>query len=52
MYLVQDVITDCSVVASLCAAAAWENTHSSQVPYPLPNYQIPLGEGLTVDCDK
>ena len=24
MYLVQDIITDCSVIASLCSAAAWE----------------------------
>ena len=36
MYLVQDVITDCSVVASLCSAAAWEHTHSAQVSIPHP----------------
>jgi len=36
MYLVQDVITDCSVVASLSAAAAWEHAHSSQVPTKAP----------------
>ena len=36
MYLVQDVITDCSVVASLSAAAAWEHAHSSQVSPPKP----------------
>ena len=33
MYLVQDVITDCSVVASLCAAAAWEFKHNSRVNF-------------------
>ena len=37
MYLVQDVITDCSVVASLSAAAAWEHAHSSQVSLPTPS---------------
>jgi calpain-7 len=31
MYLVQDIITDCSLVASLCAAAAWEVTHQEKV---------------------
>jgi hypothetical protein len=31
MYLVQDIITDCSLVASLCAAAAWEYKHKAQV---------------------
>ena len=31
MYLVQDMITDCSLVASLCSAAAWEVKHHAQV---------------------
>ena len=34
MYLVQDIITDCSVIASLCSAAAWEYKHKSRVPVP------------------
>ena len=37
MYLVQDIITDCSVVASLCSAAAYEYKHHSKVhPSPPP----------------
>jgi len=50
MYLVQDIITDCSVVASLSAAAAWEHTHSAQVttqPF-LPKPQTRLIQ----DCNK
>jgi hypothetical protein len=31
MYLVQDMITDCSLVASLCSAAAWEVKHHAKV---------------------
>src|SRR5271170_7229872 len=31
-YLVQDIITDCSVVASLCSAASYEFSHKKQVP--------------------
>jgi hypothetical protein len=31
MYLVQDIITDCSVVASLSSAAAYEYKHNSHV---------------------
>jgi len=34
MYLVQDVITDCSLVASLCASSAWEFKHQHSVPTP------------------
>lgn len=33
MYLVQDVITDCSLVASLCASSAWEFKHHSRVHF-------------------
>ena len=35
MYLVQDIITDCSVIASLCAAAAYEYKHHIQVTLPV-----------------
>lgn len=31
MFLVQDVITDCSLVASLCSAAAWEEKFDRKV---------------------
>jgi hypothetical protein len=34
MYLVQDIITDCSVVASLSSAAAYEYKHNLQVSFP------------------
>src|SRR5436305_15023439 len=30
-YLVQDIITDCSVVASLCSAASYEVTYKKKV---------------------
>jgi hypothetical protein len=35
MFLVQDMITDCSLVASICAASAWEVKHHAQVHTPL-----------------